>query len=207
MDADAVQRAWLDRSGEFSPRYYAYYGPDATSERLRRVFDDRLGADPAILELGSSAGRHLAHLHHHGYEDLTGIEINAAALDVMRDTYPALASAGAFYFDAIEDVVDEFDDACFDAVYSVETCQHIHPDHDWVFDEVARIAADLLVTVEVEGDAAAGPPTSPTVNYVDDAVPLYYRDWGGVFTDRGLQQVESTQLGRDTLRVFRAPTA
>lgn len=206
MDANAVQRAWLDRCGEFSPRYYAYYGPDETSERLLEVFDDRLGPDSAVLELGSSAGRHLAHLHAHGYDDLTGIEINRAALDVMRDAYPALAAAGTFHFDAIEDVVDRFDDDHFDAVFSVETVQHIHPDHDWVFDEIARIAGDLLVTVEVEGDAAAGQPTTPTVNYVDDAVPLYYRDWGRVFTDRGLTQVESAPLGRGTLRVFRAPS-
>jgi SAM-dependent methyltransferase len=207
MDAEAVQREWLTRSGEFSPQYYAYYGPNETSERLRAVFDARLGPDPAVLELGSSAGRHLSHLHDHGYRDLTGVEINAAALDVMRDAYPDLAAEGTFHFDAIEDIITGFDDDQFDAVYSVETLQHIHPDHGWVFEEVARITAGVLVTVEVEGDAASGPSTVPTVNYVDDAVPLYYRDWREVFTRLGLTQVESTALGRDTLRVFGPPSA
>lgn len=199
MDANAVREAWLHRTGEFSPRYYAYYGANETSERLREVFDAWLEPDAAILELGSSAGRHLSELYEHGYRDLTGIEINEDALDVMRETYPALAEGGTFHFDAIESVVPRFEDDQFDAVYSVETLQHIHPDHEWVFAEVARVSRDLLVTVEVEG-AAGG----PAVNYVDDGVLLYYRDWHAIFTELGFDEVESASLGRDTLRVFRS---
>lgn len=207
MDANAVRQEWLHRTGEFSPRYYAYYGANETSERLREVFDARFDSDAAVLELGSSAGRHLSHLYDHGYRRLTGVEINAAALDVMREAYPDLAAAGTFYFDAIEDVLSGFEDGQFDAVYSVETLQHIHPDNDWVFEEVARVAADVLVTVEVEGDVSGSSTTTPAVNYVDDAVPLYYRDWGRVFAGLGLVETESLTLGRDTLRVFRPPAA
>ncbi|MFB6178072.1 MAG: class I SAM-dependent methyltransferase, partial [Halobaculum sp.] len=35
MNSDEVRRRWADRSGEFSPEYYAYYGPNATSETIR----------------------------------------------------------------------------------------------------------------------------------------------------------------------------
>ncbi len=53
------------------------------------------------------------------------------------------------------------------------------------FEELARIVDDLLITVENEG----GDPGE--VNYVDDNVPLYYRDWNAVFTDCGLTEVDS----------------
>lgn len=203
MDADAVRRAWLDRSGEYSPGYYAYYGPNETSEAIRRRLDASAGPEAAVLELGCSSGRHLAHLREHGYRDLHGVEINDEAAAVMAETYPGLAADGTFHFDAIEDVVPGFEDGRFDAVFSVETLQHIHRDSEWVFAEVARIAGDLLVTVEVEGDDDRPTGVDPVVTYVDDGVPLYYRDWGATFTALGLDQVDSEALSRDTLRAFR----
>jgi hypothetical protein len=43
------------------------------------------------------------------------------------------------------------------------------------------------------------------VNYVDGEFPLYYRDWGDVFTDHGLVEVASERGTRDVTRVFRQP--
>ena len=222
MDPDAVHEEWDDRSGEFSPTYYAHYGPNETSEAVRERLDAALGPDPSVLELGCSSGRHLAHLHAHGYTDLHGVDINEDAREVMAETYPDLAAAGTFRFDAIETVVTEFDDDRFDAVYSVETLQHIPRDNEWVFDEVARIAGELLLTAEIESGRGGSKPDggddaddgtrdgSPDrdaddrpVNYVNDDFPLYYRDWEAVFGDRGFEQVDVETVGRDTVRTFR----
>ncbi len=203
MNADDVRRQWAERSGEFSPEYYAYYGPNETSDLLRRTLGRFVGRRAPVLELGCSSGRHLAHLHDHGFENLAGIEVNHEAFDVMREDYPALADAGTFYRDAIEDVVRDIPDDRFGAVYSVETLQHLHPDAEWVFGELARLAADLLVTVENEGDVQ-GDATAPEVSYVNDEVPLYFRDWNAVFTDLGFVEVDAEPNGRDTARVFRA---
>lgn len=203
MDADAVKRAWDGRTGEYSPDYYAHYGPNATSERLREQLDAIVGRDASVLEIGCSAGRHLAHLYENGYRDLWGVDINRDAATVMRQAYPALAAAGTFAFDAIEDVVTEFDDRQFDAVYSVETLQHIHHDHEWVFEEIARITDDLLVTVEMEPDDGE----APGVDYVKGEFPLYRRDWHAVFTSLGFEPVSSLAAERGTLRAFRRPGA
>lgn len=203
MDANAVHDAWNGRSGEYSPRYYAYYGPDATSDLVRGVLERFVPPDAAILELGCSSGRHLAHLYEGGYTNLSGIEINRDAADVMANTYPELAEAGTFYYDAIEAVLTEFADDQFDAVFSVETLQHIHHENAWVFEEVARITADLLVTVENEGDQSQPPADGSAVSYVNDAFPLYYRDWNAVFTAFGLNEVALEHLEEDTVRVFR----
>jgi SAM-dependent methyltransferase len=240
MDSKDVRQRWAERSGEFSPEYYAHRGPDEASEAIRVLFGRFVGRGASVLELGCSSGRHLAHLQANGYDDLTGIELNADALSVMKESYPDLAAAGTFYAAAIEDVLDSFADGQFAAVYSVETLQHVHPDSEWVFAELARITDDLLITVENErrekgersdadgssganaSDSADGPAdedarsgeTTGTeasdgraeavdVSYVDEGMPLYYRDWHRVFTDLGLVEVEAQSGTRDTLRAFR----
>lgn len=206
MDSDAVLEGWLNRSGEYSPDYYAHYGPSATSELIHEVFDATVGQEATVLELGCSSGRHLARLHEQGYDDLSGVDINTDAFAVMKRTYPNLAATGTFYFDAIENVVTEFEDGQFDAVYSVETLQHIHRDNEWVFEHVGRIANDVLVTVELEGGADKDRSSDSTVTYLNDDLPLYYRDWNHVFAECGFFEVDSRQIDRDTLRVFRRDT-
>lgn len=203
MDADAVHRAWSGRTGEYSPGYYAYYGANDASERIRETLDATVDAEAAILELGCSAGRHLAHLADNGYRDLAGIDINHEAFGVMEQTYPGLAADGTFYRGAIEDIIGEFADDRFDVVYSVETLQHIHHANEWVFSEVARVTADLLITVEIEGGAAQQ-TDDVAVNYVREDFPLYYRDWGAVFTEFGFVETETASLDNDTFRAFTA---
>lgn len=227
MNSEEVRRRWADRSGEFSPEYYAYYGPDERSEAVSTALTECLDETASVLELGCSSGRHLAHLAEAGFDRLHGVEVNGEAFDVMAETYPDLAEQGTFYHDTIENVIQSFDDGQFDAVYSVETLQHIHPNAAWVFDEIARITDGVVVTVENEGsdEGAAVEDESETVeddidgadddadavasaiedddspvtgvNYVNDEFPLYYRDWTRVFTSRGLTEIESDVTGTD----------
>lgn len=204
MDSTNVRNEWADRSGEYSPAYYAYYGPNEMSELVCDILSRRLDDDAAILELGCSSGRHLARLADHGFGNLSGVDINTEAFDVMAEHYPTLATDGTFYCGPIEDIIDDFDDGQFDAVYSVETLQHLHPDVEWVFEEVARITDSILVTVENEGAADDSQSPGTAVNYVDDAVPLYYRDWNGIFTALGFDEVDAIRGDRDVARTFRA---
>ncbi|MFA9417285.1 class I SAM-dependent methyltransferase [Natrinema sp. HArc-T2] len=209
MNSTEVRRQWADRSGEYSPEYYAYYGPDETSETIRSILDRLVDRDVSILEVGCSSGRHLAHLHDDGFETLSGIDVNDDAFDVMAEAYPELAADGTFYHDSIETVVGEFDDDQFDVVYSVETLQHLHPDAEWVFEDLARITADLLITIENEGecDGDESESADTDVSYVNDDFPLYHRDWNRVFTELGLRELEATSGKRDTIRTFRTPQA
>ena len=203
MDPDTVRDAWTDRAGRYSPAYYSYYGPDETSELVREGLSTCVGPDASVLELGCGSGRHLKHLADHGFEDLTGIDIDAGAFDTMRETYPELAANGSFHCAPIEDRIEAFDTGEFDAVYSVETLQHLHPDVEWVFAEIARVTDTVLVTAEIEGPVQETPDSDPEVNYVDDDTPLYYRDWGEIFTSFGLEEVGVVRGDRDTTRTFR----
>lgn len=203
MDPDEVREDWAERSGKFSPAYYARIGPNEVSETLARVFDHYVGEDARILEVGCGSGRHLAQLHDHGFENLTGIDVNDESFDVLAEHYPQLAEAGTFHVGAIEDLLPEYPDGTFDVVYSVETLQHVHPDNEWVFEELARVTDDLLVTAENEGNSPERGRDDRAVSYVDDDFPLYHRNWKRVFTDIGLAQLICEPTSRDTIRVFR----
>ncbi|MFC7177306.1 class I SAM-dependent methyltransferase [Halosegnis marinus] len=199
---DDSTEPWRGRDGEFSPTYYAHKGPDATSEALADLLAARLGRDASVLEVGCNVGRHLAHLHDEGFADLTGLDINAEAIAELRETYPDLAAAGEFL---VADLVATFADlgaGAFDVVYSVETLQHVAPADASVFDDVARVAGSLLVTVENETPMDG---SGDDVTRVNDTIPLYHRDWREVFAGRGLEQVAVGDMGRDTLRAFRVP--
>lgn len=203
VDSHQVQQYWADRSGEYSPEYYAHHGPNKTSEAIYQVLDRFVDRETPVLELGCSAGRHLAYLHEHGFENLAGIEVNADAWTVMTETYPELATDGTFYFETIEAVIDTFDDNQFGAVYAVETLQHLHPSGAWVFEELRRITDDMLIVAEKDGETDRPQATDPDVTYVHGEVPLYARDWHALFTEQGFVEVDTQEGQRNTVRAFR----
>jgi SAM-dependent methyltransferase len=203
MASTDVRQRWVERTGDYSPDFYADLGPDDGTESIRAVLDDYVDPDAAILELGCSAGRHLSYLHEHGYENLHGIEINEEALEVMERNDPELAANGTFYLDAIETVVPTFDDDQFDVVFSFETLELLHPDSEWIFEEMTRIADGLLITVENEGEDEYS-SVEFAVEDLDD-FPIYYRKYRPIFTDLGFEEVLSEQQEMDMFRVFRNP--
>jgi SAM-dependent methyltransferase len=207
VNPEDVREEWAERTGEFSPTYYAHKGPNEASEQVRDLVSHFLDREARVLEIGCSSGRHLAHLHDGGFENLHGIEINADAISVLREEYPDLAADATFHVGDAGEILPEFDDGAFDAVYSVETLQHIHPDEaETVFDEVGRVTGDLLLTVENESARGAGARGETDVSYVNDEFPLYHRDWKGIFEERGFAQLLSeSSKRRDTLRGFRRP--
>jgi SAM-dependent methyltransferase len=194
---------WADRSGAYSPTYYAELGPNEVTETIGEVLAHYASDDAAICEVGCGSGRHLEHLRRQGFSNLTGIDINDEFFDVMAEYFPRLAETGTFQTASLEEFLPACADDAFDVVYSVETLQHVHPDDAWVFDEFARLTTDLLVTAENEGN---GPTRGrdEDVNYVDGEFPLYYRDWNAVFSERGFAQLLEEGTKRDTIRVFRA---
>jgi SAM-dependent methyltransferase len=209
VNPDSVRREWAERTGAYSPEYYAHLGPNWTSEALRETLVERVGRDASVLELGCSSGRHLAHLAEAGFSDLHGVEVNEEAFAVLAEEFPALHETGQFYHDTIEAALPTFADGAFDAVFSVETLQHLHPDANAALDHLVRVTGDLLVTVENEGPAGGENGTGAEsgagrdgVNYVDGEFPLYYRDWGAVFVERGMVEVEVEEQKRATRRAF-----
>ena len=204
VELDDNHRGWAERSGEFSPTYYAQLGANKVSETLAATCEYYLPEDAAILELGCGSGRHLNHLRENGFTDLAGIDINDESFAVMADQYPDLAATGTFHTGPIEELVPELSTDAFDLVYSVETLQHIRPQNSWVFEELARITSDLLVTAENEGNGPQRGRADTKVSYVNDEFPLYYRNWKRIFSELGFAHLSCEPSERDTIRTFRA---
>ena len=163
-----------------------YLNQEARSRFLLEFLAPYLGSggrDPSILEIGCNVGRNLAHLHGAGYRRLTGIEINGEALVVLRATYPEMAASASLINASVEDAISKLPSGSMDIVFTMAVLEHIHPDSEWIFDEIVRVAGSTVVTVEDEqGVSRHHTP----------------RDYRAVFAARGLRQVAHRSLGTDS---------
>lgn len=104
--------------------------------------------DARILELGCNVGRNLHALAEAGFTKLSGVEISANAVALMRESYPDLASARVVV-SPIESAVEWIVPDAFDLVYSMAVLEHVHAESEWIFPRMQRIAR-TIVTVEDE---------------------------------------------------------
>lgn len=106
--------------------------------------------EAAVLEVGCSAGRNLAHLADAGYTNLNGIDINCRAIGLAVTEYPQLANADLRCGPA-ETLLPEFGNAQFGLVFTMAVIKHLHPDSVAVFDHMARIG-DSILAIESWGE-------------------------------------------------------
>ena len=134
------------------------------------------GLDSSILELGCNVGRNLEYLRRAGYTNLGGIEVSPRARALREGHYPNLDIT---YY---EGPIEEWILRCrrFDVVFSMAVLQHVHPDSDWIFTEIARVAKRGIVTIEDE---------------VRDTKSLWPRNYGAIFTNLGYTEVSAASCG------------
>jgi len=107
--------------------------------------------DAVVFEIGCNVGMNLKALWDAGFRNLVGLELNPHAVEKFKVFYPEMAqSTTRVMVGSVEDTIPSFCDRQFDVVFTVRTLAHIHKESDWVMAEIARIAKDLLITIEVE---------------------------------------------------------
>lgn len=144
-DKDTVLGFWRSPDDLNAPETYLWQ-----EDRSRLVVEtvQRWVPEGSVLELGCNSGRNLEFLRQAGYFDLHAVEINPAAIDLLRETYPDLASTCTVHVGAMEDEVPRLHS--YDCVFSVTVLQHVHPDSEGVFKDIARITNGFLITIEDE---------------------------------------------------------
>ena len=154
--------------------------------------------DARVLEVGCNVGRNLNHLLAAGYRNLTGIEINANAIALLRRSYSELARSATLINSSLEDAVPKLRDGEFDAVYTMAVLMHIHPQSDWVLEHLARATRSIIITIEDE---------------VFTGGRVFARNYRRIFEGFGFHQVYETNcahvpgLGDSyTARVLSRPT-
>lgn len=177
LPKDDLHAFWRDPDESNRPELYLEH--TGRSEFLLKFVEPHLAVEPTILEIGSNVGRNLAHLFDSGYRDLTGIEINSDALAILRTRYPDMAAAATLINAPVEEAIRDIPDASMDLVFTMAVLEHIHPDSEWIFDEIVRIARRVVVTIEDEQGVSRR------------HTPRYYRS---VFETRGLRQIAHQSL-------------
>jgi len=124
----------------------------------------------SILELGCNVGRNLNFLFVNGYKNLSGIEININAKPVMERIFPFVHKYATIYWDSIENIIIQQEDV----IFTMAVLEHIHPDSEWIFEEMSHKANKYIITIEDE-------------NVISDR--HFVRNYKDVFENLGLTQI------------------
>lgn len=120
------------------------------SELLCTLISRHVDQDARILEPGCNIGRNLVYLHKNGYKNLTGIEINPKALDILSQEHPDIYKDIDTKAERMEVALPQLNDKVFDLTFTMAAIKHIHPKSEFVFGELARVTSDYIITVEDE---------------------------------------------------------
>ncbi|MHC4797763.1 MAG: class I SAM-dependent methyltransferase [Planctomycetota bacterium] len=104
----------------------------------------------SILELGCNVGRNLECLRRLGYANLSGVEISSRWLLKTPELFPELHSLVTFYNVPVEQFLS-MPHQKYDVIFTIATLMHIHPDAEWIFQSVSRMAELGVVSIEKEG--------------------------------------------------------
>jgi SAM-dependent methyltransferase len=180
MTRAACQEYWSTRGdgSDNGPDIYRNK-PVTIVDFLERFWRPEIDPQCSVLELGCNAGTNLERLRQLGYDQLSGIEINPAAVAALRGAYPELASQATITVDRLEEVLPTLEARSVDGIFTMAVLMHIHPSSDHIFDEMARVARRHICVIE---------PEVANNSYV------FARNYRRVFERRGLQYIRSTLI-------------
>ena len=149
---DNLHEYWRNPIGKANATgEYSKPSEDVRTDYLLSVLGSHAPDAASALEVGCNVGRNLEGLRSAGFAKLGGIEISEEAVANLRKTYPDLAAMADIRHGAVEDIIKTIPTDSYDVVFTMAVLMHIHPDSDWVFSEMKRIARQRVVVIEAEG--------------------------------------------------------
>ena len=145
------------------------------SEFLVSIVKRYLNCEGSILEVGCNVGRNMQNLFNAGFRNLSGVEISAKALEIMKLKFPTLVKSSSIYNSTIEDWVQSYSSLQFDLIFAMAVLEHIHWDSDWVFSYLSKMSKKYLVIIEDEWQVS------------NRHFPRNYKD---IFENLGMTQLE-----------------
>ncbi|MGP4077638.1 class I SAM-dependent methyltransferase [Halobacillus sp. K22] len=181
-------------SGGNSPQSYVPHVQ--RSKVLADYVNKYMEKNGEVLEIGCNVGRNLNYLYEQGFHNLTGIEISEKAIDEMKKTYPSLIDNSTIINSPVENIIKTLPSNDYDLVFTMAVLEHIHPDSEWIFSDIARITGGYLITVEAE----------KAENW-----RLFPRNYKTIFEKIGLKQIKENDcrdmgLSNYTIRIFKKQT-
>ena len=182
---ERCHRYWSSRSNSSDSNRPVSYALKDTSimDFVCKLWSPEVDFGKSILELGCNCGVNLQSLHTRGYTLLSGVEINPAAIDQLRETFPELGAQAKIFLGPLEEVLPQLPDDSVDVAFTMAVSMHIHPRSHFLFAEMARVARKHICTIELETAANSY---------------LFPRNYERVFRKLGAIQVRSASLDRYT---------
>ena len=136
-----------------------------------------------LIEIGCNAGCKMNELLKRGYSNLSGLEVNRACFDVLRQYFPDLAAKSTLMVGSAESVLPTLPTGAYQLVYSISSLCVVHPTQHRAFAEMARVSSEYVLTLEIEW---AGRPY------------MFPRNYRRIFEKLGFVQVASTLITRES---------
>ena len=178
-----MHQYWRRPGPENAPTEYILESGYKRSAFLVGLINQITEPSASVLELGCNAGRNLSSLLDSGYADLSAVEISSDALDLLRSTYPAVARTATLHEGALEDVLPTLSTNSYDVVFSMAVLEHVHTESGHVFEHIARVTKNFLITIEDER----------TVSWRHFA-----RNYAGIFEPLGMRPLSSHVCNLET---------
>ncbi len=144
---DKVQGYWTSPPRTNDPiRYAGGINQGRRSHFLVQMMNNYAKRNYSIMELGCNVGRNLWYLYNAKYQDLSGVEINPKAFEILKLTTsgtPIKPLLGT-----IEETIVTLPD--YDVFFTMAVLMHLHKDSDWVFAEIAKRARKFIICIEDE---------------------------------------------------------
>ncbi len=172
---DQLQEYWRKQSknDENDPEGYIHAENNRAEYLLDLIKKLELEPEESILELGMSSGKVFSHIYNNGYHNLTGIEINSEAIEIMKKAFPKVAKNTELIKLSLEDALPSIPDGKFSLVYSMAVLESVHPESNFIFEHIARISKKYIITIETEFSVS----------------PRHYpRDYKKIFKNLGFNQ-------------------
>ena len=204
--AESCRTFWSsDVNKSDNPNASPYYSKKAPVliHFLHEFWQPYIRPNYSFLELGCNCGPNLEMLRKLGYHNLGGVEINADAVELMRDLFPELYGDVSVETGSLEETLPRLSANSADVIFTVAVLMHVHPDSHEVFSEMVRVARKHIVVLE---------PEFANCNYV------FSRNYRRVFHRLGCTQLRALKIGIDQtpdllrdyhgviIRVFDVPT-
>jgi SAM-dependent methyltransferase len=176
-DKRYIHEHWKSQGTDDQHSPENYLNQVGQSEFIFDILSPYAETSNELFEPGCNVGRNLNYFYDKGYTNLTGIEINPRAIEVLEEEYPDLNDNVDIYVSDIESKVKEFRTNKFDITFTSSVLKHIHPDCEFVFDELVRVTDNYILTLEDETDIS----------------PIHVpRNYKKIFTNRGCEQIHAT---------------
>jgi SAM-dependent methyltransferase len=155
--------------------------PDQSDRQklLYELLSSRVAFDAEVLEIGHQHGDNLSYLCQKGYKKLTGLDIDPSTIETAQKRHTNTFPHIKFRIGPAEELLTEYEANHFDVVFTANTLAAIPPQSEHIFEEMARVSGQYIITMEPEQEGSES----------GNEFKLTYRRYNSIFRELGFEEM------------------